>query len=313
MNNGTTTTTKDNIETTIYHNDYFEKHNNNVIRDLGAGDSELHLNILQEDLSQNAFTELRDEIKWHTMNHKGGPVPRLISIQGTILNGAEPIYRHPADQQPPLVQWTPLAERIRACLSDRFSQPLNHSLIQFYRGGVDHISEHADKSLDIARGSRVFNMSVGATRMLVLRTKDKTNRKVQRVLLPHNSVFVMGWETNRKWTHEIRQDKRRVQEKTSDELVEEGARISLTLRSVATFRRISDGVIFGQGAKRKEAPVDQQELNEQELTEKSKDEESEAVRMLKAFSVENRDPDFDWDLHYGSGFDILNFQMLEGR
>jgi hypothetical protein len=74
--------------------------------------------------------DVRDEIAWQTMLHKGGEVwnhaknirtlmpaqvPRLICIQGTIQDGWEPVYRHPADEQPILVPWTPTVARIRVC------------------------------------------------------------------------------------------------------------------------------------------------------------------------------------------------------
>jgi hypothetical protein len=32
--------------------------------------------------------------------------------------------------------------------------------------------------------------------------------------------------------------------------------------------------------------------------------------MLKAFSKENHDPDFDWKKYYGNGFNAINFKIL---
>jgi len=39
----------------------------------------------------------------------------------------------------------------------------------------------------------------------------------------------------------------------------------------------------------------------------------EAERMLIAFGQENRRSDFDWDEHYGGGFDVLNFRILQEK
>jgi len=79
---------------------------------------------------------------------------------------------------------------------------------------------------------------------------------MQRVALMHNSLFVLGWETNLKWTHEIRRDRRRMELRRADEQREGGHRISLTFRNVATFMR-PDGRAFGQGAVHKsEAELD---------------------------------------------------------
>eukprot|EP01102_Stenamoeba_stenopodia_P002287 TRINITY_DN1208_c0_g1_i1.p1 TRINITY_DN1208_c0_g1~~TRINITY_DN1208_c0_g1_i1.p1 ORF type:complete len:398 (-),score=107.47 TRINITY_DN1208_c0_g1_i1:1479-2672(-) len=297
--------------------------------DLGAGDSFLLLNVLPPHLESVAFETLKNEIEWNEMYHKGGAVPRLISIQGTIENGAEPLYRHPADEQPAMTQWTPFASELRRYVSDVLKQELNHALIQYYRSGNDYISAHADKTLDVKRGSVIVNLSLGATRVMVLKTKTKKpNRSTQRVTLPHNSLFVLGWETNRKWTHEIRQDKRMDAIKRPDELDFSSSRISLTFRTISTYLRHSDGRIYGQGAVHKtEQELDDYLVTSGDSNNKSKgvsDEEErvtttteggsadseEAVEMLKAFSAENRDSHFDWDKHYGRGFSLLNFKVL---
>ena len=91
------------------------------------------------------------------MNHKGSQVPRLVSIQGDIgPYGEQPLYRHPADEQPELVSWTPMALVCRDIVSQCMGQSLNHALIQKYRGGRDNIGEHSDKTLDILRGRWVY-------------------------------------------------------------------------------------------------------------------------------------------------------------
>src|SRR5690606_21452758 len=95
----------------------------------------------------------------------------------------------------------------------------------------------------------------------------------QQVLeLPHGSVFVLGWQTNQEWTHGIRPDGRSDAEKREDELRDGCQRISLTMRSVATFRA-PDGQIYGQGARRKTL----------ETPPHDHDPVDEAQRMLTAF------------------------------
>jgi alkylated DNA repair dioxygenase AlkB len=47
-------------------------------------------------------------------------------------------------------------------------------LIQPYRTGAvraDYISEHSDKTIDVVRVSRIVNLSLGARRTMMLRTK----------------------------------------------------------------------------------------------------------------------------------------------
>ncbi|MCB9751487.1 MAG: isochorismatase family protein [Myxococcales bacterium] len=280
-------------------------------RGLGAGDSAIHYGVLPPELAARAFEALRAEIAWQEMRHRGGPVPRRISIQGTVgEDGVEPVYRHPADEQPQLVPWTPTADALRRAVEARVGQRFNHALIQRYEGGLSYISPHADKTLDVERGSAVINLSLGATRTMVLRAKlrvdmpDGTHHyPSQRVAMPHNSLFVLGWATNRAFMHGIRQDKRPDREKRGDETAEGGERISLTFRTIATFQR-RDGRLFGQGARCKtRAALD-------DAPPRATPEREEALAMLEAFGRENRSPDFDWDAHYGRGFDVLNFRVL---
>lgn len=81
-----------------------------------------------------------------------------------------------------------------------------------------------------------------------------------------------------------------------------GHRISLTFRHVTTFLRWRDGRIFGQGAPCKtEAELEYAKDNLQT--------EEETVRLIEAFGAENRQSNFDWDLHYGAGFSVMNMAV----
>ncbi|MCB9764559.1 MAG: isochorismatase family protein [Alphaproteobacteria bacterium] len=267
-------------------------------RGLGAGDSAVLYGVLPPALDAAAFAAVRDEVGWQDMFHRGGVVPRRVAIQGEIVDGRAPVYRHPADAQPELVPFTPTVERLRRLVEARIGQPLNHALIQRYLDGHANISAHADKTLDIARGSAVVNLSLGATRAMVLVAKVKGpdgSRHSERVDLPHGSVFLLGWSTNQQYQHAIRPDRREAQEKRPDELRDGGERISLTFRHITTFID-ADGRLSGQGARSADAPEE--------------DPLAQAERMLIAFRDENRDPAFDWDAAYGGGFDALNFEIL---
>lgn len=73
---------------------------------MGEGDTELVLSILPDDLAQVAFDNMRKEVQWNTMHHRGelrlsrlnfdtlndpcslhlagGEVPRLVAVEGDI-------------------------------------------------------------------------------------------------------------------------------------------------------------------------------------------------------------------------------------
>jgi alkylated DNA repair dioxygenase AlkB len=117
------------------------------------------------------------------------------------------------------------------------NHPVNHVLIQHYRSGADYISEHSDKTIDAVRGSNIVNVSLGAQRIMTLRMKKDgaqqlpgaetaTSRPAQRIPLPHNSMFVLGPETNKKWLHGINHDNRPFHQKDEAERHQNGERIS---------------------------------------------------------------------------------------
>jgi hypothetical protein len=144
-------------------------------------------------------------------------------------------------------------------------------LIQLYRSGNDFIGEHSDKTLDILQNTNIVNYSIGATRTMRLRQKKFNNsndnlqeREIKKNKLKNNSIFVLGWNTNQKWLHSIKQEK---------SLADLGERISFTFRTIATF--IDDfGNIIGQGA-----PKNNFNTNDE-------------LDMLQAFSKENHEIDF---------------------
>ncbi|KAK1827496.1 alpha-ketoglutarate-dependent dioxygenase alkB 2 [Podospora conica] len=274
-----------------------------VSEPLCAGDTTIITNVLPPALAADAFERLLNEVSWATMSHLGGEVPRRIAVQGAVdADGSMPVYRHPSDESPPLLPFTPTVLAIKAATEKHLGHPLNHVLIQHYRSGADYISEHSDKTLDVCPSSFIANVSLGAERTMVFRTKRPRKdaptpappRGIQRAPLPHNSLCRMGLETNMRWTHAIRQDKRADREKAPAEL---GARISLTFRRIGTFLDASQSLIWGQGAVSKTRAGARPVVSGQT---------PDAVRLLQAFGAENNAAEFDWQTWYGAGFDVLH-------
>jgi hypothetical protein len=288
----------------------------------GLGDCYLLKNILPDHISNDIFYLLRNnEIEWEKIEHKGGYLPREISTQveyycpvhdsdncnitneNSTCIQCEPIYRHPVDYEAKITQYSSSVKYIRDHIIKILNEKnmfqdlrFNHSLVQWYRSGNDHIGDHCDKTLDIKQNSIILNYSLGATRILTLRSKKDSlqsiTRHIQKIELPHNSLFILGLETNREYTHGIRPDKRSERDKPIDSKLYEGQRISLTFRNIATYRRCHDGKLFGQGAINKD------------LNTNLKGEENDLEILIDAFSAENRYQYFDWNKYYSKGFDI---------
>lgn len=266
---------------------------------IGEGDSRI---IYDLDLPSDAFERIRREVAWQKMYHMSGQVPRLVAVQGKAqADGSIPIYRHPADESPPLHPFTETVDRVRFIVEQILGHPLNHVLIQLYRDGQDRISEHSDKTLDIARDSYICNVSLGAQRAMALRTKtseEDSTRQSQRIPLPHESLFVLGRKTNMRWLHGIRPDKRPESEKSVEERAYGGERISLTFRHIGTFLNLTGDTIWGQGAVSKKQGQARPVIH---------GDAAETQRLIHAFGQENHATEFDWDGIYGSGFDVVNF------
>ncbi|KAE8452911.1 hypothetical protein EG329_013183 [Mollisiaceae sp. DMI_Dod_QoI] len=274
------------------------------------GDTTVIYNLLDEDLADEIFKKVRNEVRWEKMSHQGGDVPRLVAVQGEVDDdGSIPIYRHPADQSPPLLPFSPTVSLIRAQVEKKLGHAVNHVLIQFYRDSTDHITEHSDKTLDIVRNTFICNVSLGAQRTMTFRTKKPLKgsgeataesgqpRLAQRVILPHNSMCKVGLVTNMRWLHAIRPDKRMTWEKSPEELAYDCGRISLTFRSIGTFLTKDQQKIWGQGAISKTKDKARTVIN---------GDAAESERIIRAFGKENSSPEFDWDASYGAGFDVLH-------
>jgi len=258
----------------------------NIISNLGAGDSFIITDFLSPELANDLFARVDKEIEWQSVHHRTGLIPRLMAIQGTIEDDIIPVYRHPIDEdEPKLSKWTENANTIKTATEVYLKQKINHALIQKYRNGQDNISEHSDKTLDITHHSYITNYSLGEERIMTLKNKTKQTDNVeydkQKIILPHNSLFCMGLVTNKLFKHEIKKE-------CSKEC---GERISFTFRNIDTFYDCVNKKLFGQGARK-----DKREVI---------DPKDEKIKLLIAFSEENKNPDFDWDKLYGCGFDCF--------
>ncbi|KAI7487431.1 hypothetical protein KC357_g2503 [Hortaea werneckii] len=287
-------------------------------KELESAGSQILFDLLPEEHCGNIFDTLNSEVQWQRMHHQTGEVPRLVCCQGDVAeDGSRPVYRHPSDHTLPLHPWTSSADNVRKAAERAVGHPLNHALIQLYRGGVDYISEHSDKTLDIEKGSKIVNVSFGAQRTMRLRTKrghqvsqpqpvpptkskgTQPSRITYRVPMPHNSMITMSLETNAEFLHGINPDKRPRVEFTDAEKAYDGHRISLTFRHISTFLSKDEKLIWGQGATGKGKDDARPVLN-------GNPEESD--KLVKAFGAENQASSIDWHAVYGEGSDVLHLK-----
>jgi nicotinamidase-related amidase/alkylated DNA repair dioxygenase AlkB len=284
-----------------------------------SAQSSMQYDLLPPDRLDGRFLKLKEEVTWQRMHHQTGEVPRLVCCQGTIdPDGSMPIYRHPSDETLALLPWTSTVDEIRQAAEAVAGHALNHALIQLYRAGTDYISEHSDKTLDIAPDTFIVNASFGAERVMRLRTKRAITsnttttspptqspsyqlRTTHRIHLPHNSALLMSLPTNAKYLHSINPDKRLSSELTPAEKAYEGQRISLTFRKIVTFLDVESKHIWGQGAIGK----DRYEARRVVVGGNDSDAGAEVEKLVRGFGAENAAAEIRWNEWYGEGSDVL--------
>jgi len=241
-------------------------------------------NSANSELLENLFEKLDTEVQWIPgITHQGGALPRKFALQCKVNeNGDQPLYRHPMDQLPQIVDFTHTVEVIRKTIESILpNTKLNHAIIQEYRDGNDHISEHADKTTDIEPGSIIVNYSVGTSRTMKFRSKDPIDQEnsvydIQDMELINDSLCVLDMETNRLYKHSIRPNKTITT-----------PRISITFRTIGTYYNQATKTVYGQGAPKKGiVPLTKEEL-------------------CDAWSRENRSSDYTSEELYGRGYPHL--------
>lgn len=95
----------------------------------------------------------------------------------------------------------------------------NYALINNYINQSNNIGYHSDDEKELGRFPVVAGVSLGQEREILF--KSKLTKEVVKISLPHNSLVIMHYPTNRYWMHSI---PKRAQHM--------GQRISITFRGV---------------------------------------------------------------------------------
>jgi alkylated DNA repair dioxygenase AlkB len=248
-------------------------------------------NVLPAELARDAFERVRAELPWAPMFHKGIAVSRLVATQADVTDdGSAPIYRFPTDEQFRPAPWSPTMRAIRDALQCALAQSLNHAKAQLYEQRSAHIGAHSDKTLDIEHNSWIVNLSLGATRVMRVQSKQDPSI-VEMIEMPHNSAVLFNTHANQRWLHSVPACAKRGAELTADDLLHDGARISIVFRAIAT-QLTADDRLLGQGAKPGGVSVDTGR--------------AETAALLAAFRDQNRQgAEFDWAQAYGGGSNVV--------
>lgn len=118
--------------------------------------------------------------------------------------------------------WTAVLSALRARVEEAAAHSFNSVLLNYYRDGNDSVGFHADDEKELGENPVIASVSLGATRLFVLRPVRKhRDARAVRIALRGGSLLVMGGATQHAWRHSLPKQPGEV-----------GARINLTFRRV---------------------------------------------------------------------------------
>ncbi len=152
------------------------------------------------------MTELRDGVTWDTRLRA-----RLTASFGVSYDYSGMTYPETA-MQPGLI---PICDE----LSRRFGHLPTNCLVNYYLDGDSSLGFHCDITEELLPGSWISVVSLGDTRSIVFRRKDKKEREI-KFPLASGSLLHMSQGTQDEWLHAIPKEPGA------------GARMSLTFRCI---------------------------------------------------------------------------------
>lgn len=142
--------------------------------------------------------------------------PRLVAWHGDPGRH----YTYSGTTMAPL-PWTPLLASLRACVERACATSFNSVLLNCYRDGADGMGMHSDDEPELGPRPVIASLSLGETRVLAFRHRDRRDVPTVRVPLASGDLLLMQGETQHRWKHGIAKSKRPL-----------GPRINLTFRTI---------------------------------------------------------------------------------
>src|SRR5262245_36798763 len=171
---------------------------------------------LERDAASALERELRSSERWEqrevVLYGRRILQPRLIAWAGDLP------YRYSGQTLGPRA-FTPTLQTLLARVRERSRTPFNHVLANRYRSGDDSMGLHADDEPELGRDPIVAIVSLGVTRRLMIRPRQKQRRERHDQDLGHGALLIMGGTCQRHYVHGIPRD-----------AGAKGERISLTFR-----------------------------------------------------------------------------------
>lgn len=142
--------------------------------------------------------------------------PRLVAWHGDPGRA----YTYSGTTMAPL-PWTPTLSSLRERITAACGTSFDSVLLNFYRNGADGMGMHSDDEPELGRRPVIASLSLGETRVLAFRHRDRRDVPTVRVPLASGDLLLMQGETQHRWKHGIAKSKRPL-----------GPRVNLTFRTI---------------------------------------------------------------------------------
>lgn len=129
-------------------------------------------------------------------------------------------YRYSGIDLEPL-PWTETLQSIRLAVEKTADASFNSVLLNYYRDHRDSMGFHSDDEPELGREPVIASLSLGETRTLILKHRQRKDVELVRLPLESGSLLLMKGETQRNWKHGIAKQTRPC-----------GPRVNLTFRRI---------------------------------------------------------------------------------
>lgn len=122
----------------------------------------------------------------------------------SIIEEKEKLYylRCPSIKAEEIAPFSPTIIKIIEQLEKITGQKCNIAkIVKYGEGSSKQLKSHADKIIDLERGTSINTIRFGDTKSLLL--THKVTQEEILIELPHNTLFVLGWETNKQYRHGV--------------------------------------------------------------------------------------------------------------
>uniref|UniRef100_A0A6S8JFR8 Isochorismatase-like domain-containing protein n=1 Tax=Amphora coffeiformis TaxID=265554 RepID=A0A6S8JFR8_9STRA len=221
----------------------------NRLSAVGAGDSFLLPGCFDPTDAEDMLQKMRprkkgsSEVAWRYHSEMGGNGPLRTAYQcGRNESGDVPVCRLALHKDQVVCDWSKSVAQAKPQVETQAGHSFNFVRLVHHKTPNDSVRFRSDMCLDMKEGTSIAIVALGEGMLLELRPKPGlgSSATAQKIYLRHNTLFLLGPETNRLFQYSIRCSRKAPKNKH---------RISMTFRDLVTFQAKEEKLIYGPGTR----------------------------------------------------------------